>query len=229
MTEDDLNSPAPEPSRPSRRGFSRILVATALAAAALASVLYAIREPGKETDKQTAAATHECADARQTAERLAPLVHGEIAALSLASQPKPLPELSFAGPDGAKTDLARFRGQLVLLNLWATWCVPCRQEMPALDRLQAKAGSHTFEVVAVNIDTTRLEKPKAFLNEVGVKDLAFYADSSADVFQRLKQAGKVVGLPTTILVGKDGCEIGTLAGLHHMLDVHLLIAAFHSM
>jgi thiol-disulfide isomerase/thioredoxin len=212
MTEDDLNSrPATEPSRPGRRGFSRIVVAAIIAAAVLGSVLYAIREPGKETDTQTAAATT-CADARKTAERLAPLVHGEIAALSLATQPKPLPELSFAGPDGAKTDLARFRGQLVLLNLWATWCVPCRQEMPALDRLQAKAGTHTFEVVAVNIDTTRLEKPKAFLNEVGVKDLAFYADSSADVFQRLKQAGKVVGLPTTILVGKDGCEIGTLAG-----------------
>jgi len=98
------------------------------------------------------------------------------------------------------------------LNLWATWCVPCREEMPALDRLQAQAGGADFEVVALNIDTARLEKRQQFLSEIGVKALKFYADPSADVFQTLKRAGKVVGLPTTILIDADGCELGTLAG-----------------
>ena len=74
------------------------------------------------------------------------------------------------------------------------------------------SGGKDFQVVAVNIDTTRLDKPKAFLNEVGVKALSFYSDPKADVFYRLKQAGKVVGLPTTVLIDRNGCEIGTLAG-----------------
>ncbi len=84
--------------------------------------------------------------------------------------------VSFNGPDGKKLTLADFKGHNVLLNLWATWCVPCRSEMPALDRLQAKLGGSDFEVVAVNIDTSRLDRPKAFLNDAGVKNLGFYAD-----------------------------------------------------
>jgi thiol-disulfide isomerase/thioredoxin len=139
-------------------------------------------------------------------------VHGEIAALTLALRPQPLPELSFSGPEGASASLADFKGRTILFNLWATWCVPCRQEMPALDRLQGLLGSKDFAVVAVNIDTARLDRPKAFLEEIGVKNLSFYADSSAAVLQALKREGRVLGLPTTILVGKDGCEIGTLAG-----------------
>jgi thiol-disulfide isomerase/thioredoxin len=193
------------------RGFGRRIGVAAgvfAAAAALAIVLYAIKPPdGKETAIDPA-----CPEAPARAARLRPLVHGEIAALSLAKAPKPLPSLAFKAPDGAQVRLADFKGREVLLNLWATWCVPCRQEMPALDRLQGALGSEDFVVVAVNIDTARLERPKAFLNEIGVKNLAFYADNTAEVFQALKRAGKVLGLPTTILIGKDGCEIGTMAG-----------------
>ena len=100
----------------------------------------------------------------------------------------------------------------MLLNLWATWCVPCRKEMPALDALQAKLGSDKFEVVAVNIDTRNLDKPKTWLKEVGVKRLGYYADPSAKVFQDLKAIGKAFGMPTTLLVDPQGCELGTLAG-----------------
>ncbi|QXX75272.1 TlpA disulfide reductase family protein [Methylovirgula sp. HY1] len=144
--------------------------------------------------------------------RLKPLIHGEIAALALADPPRPMPPLNFTGPDGKSVKLSDFRGRNILLNLWATWCIPCRREMPALDRLEAKAGGPDFHVVAINIDTARPERPKAFLKEIGVKNLIFYTDSKADVFQTLKQDGKVVGLPTTILVGKDGCAIGSMAG-----------------
>ena len=100
----------------------------------------------------------------------------------------------------------------MLLNLWATWCVPCRAEMPALDRLQARLGGADFEVVAVNVDTARLERPKAFLDEIGVKSLDRYADSSGDSFEALRLAGKALGLPTSLLIGKDGCELGVAAG-----------------
>jgi len=108
--------------------------------------------------------------------------------------------------------LADFRGRTVLLNLWATWCVPCRKEMPALDALQAKLGGDRFQVVAVNIDQRNLDKPKAWLEEVGIKRLGYYADPSAKVFQDLKAIGKAVGMPTTLLIDPNGCELGVLAG-----------------
>ncbi|MGH6852286.1 MAG: TlpA family protein disulfide reductase, partial [Methylocella sp.] len=126
--------------------------AAAVACAALAFVLYGIKAPGgKETAGPPA-----CPGAAERAARLKPLVHGEIAALALATHPKPLPEFSFDTPEGTKASLTDFRGRTILLNLWATWCVPCRREMPALDRLQGILGSKNFSVVAVNIDTARL-------------------------------------------------------------------------
>jgi hypothetical protein len=84
--------------------------------------------------------------------------------------------------------------------------------MPALDALQGKLGSDTFEVVAVNIDTRNLDKPKTWLQEVGITKLGYYADPSAKVFQDLKAIGKAFGMPTTLLVDAHGCELGTLAG-----------------
>jgi thiol-disulfide isomerase/thioredoxin len=114
--------------------------------------------------------------------------------------------------DGKPRTLDDFKGKTVLLNLWATWCVPCRKEMPSLDALEGKLGSDKFAVVAVNIDTRNLDKPKAWLNEVGVKRLGYYADPSAKVFQDLKAIGKAFGMPTTLLVDPAGCELGALAG-----------------
>jgi len=146
------------------------------------------------------------------AERLLPLARGEVAALTVAKQSKPLPNLVFMGPDGTPKTLADYRGRTVLLNLWATWCAPCRQEMPALDKLQAALGGPGFEVVAVNIDTRNLERPKAWLKEAGVERLAYYADREAKIFQDLKRVGKAVGMPTTLLVDPEGCELALING-----------------
>ena len=182
--------------------------AAALACGVLGIVLYGIKTPGGKE----AAVNPACPGAASMAARLKPLVRGEIAALTLATSPKPLPELGFATPDGTKASLADFKGRTVLLNLWAAWCLPCRQEMPALDRLQGVLGSKDFAVVAVNIDTAKLDRPKAFWDENRIKNLTLYTDNKAGVFETLKVAGKVIGLPATILVGKDGCEIATMAG-----------------
>ncbi|MEN3384868.1 MAG: hypothetical protein V7608_4912 [Hyphomicrobiales bacterium] len=153
-----------------------------------------------------------CKAATELAKRLAPLARGEVAAIGIAAEPKRLPELAFTGADGKPRALADFQGKTVLLNLWATWCVPCRKEMPALDALQGKLGGDTFEVVAVNIDTRNLDKPKTWLQDVGITRLGYYADPSAKVFQDLKAIGKAFGMPTTLLVDAQGCELGTLAG-----------------
>ena len=100
----------------------------------------------------------------------------------------------------------------MLLNLWATWCVPCRKEMPALDALQGKLGGPAFEVVAINIDTRDAEKPKTWLKDANITTLGYYADASAKAFQELKAVGRAFGMPTTLLVDAQGCELGTLAG-----------------
>jgi thiol-disulfide isomerase/thioredoxin len=153
-----------------------------------------------------------CGASADLAGRLALLARGEVAAVNIASSPSRLPELTFTGTDGKPRTLADVRGKTVLLNLWAIWCVPCRKEMPALDALQAKLGNDKFEVVAVNIDTRNLDKPKAWLQEVGVTRLGYYADPSAKVFQDLKAIGKAFGMPTTLLIDPQGCELGALAG-----------------
>ncbi len=190
-----------------RRIMMRRLVLAGAAAVALALVLYAMKAPGGKE-----AADAQCPGARAKAAALAPLAHGEVAALSVSTDPRPLPELKFSGADGGTASLADFKGRTVLLNLWATWCVPCRQEMPALDRLAGKLRTEDFTVVAVNIDTAKLDRPKAFWKEIGVQNLAFYADPSAEAFQTLKGAGKALGLPTTILIDANGCDIGVMAG-----------------
>jgi thiol-disulfide isomerase/thioredoxin len=153
-----------------------------------------------------------CRPAQETARRVAPFTKGEVAAVAAAEAPKRLPELAFRGGAGEPKTLADWRGRTVLLNLWATWCVPCRKEMPALDALQAKLGGPGFEVVSINIDTRDPEKPKAWLKEVGIDRLGYYADNTAKVFQDLKVVGKAFGMPTTILVDPQGCEIAALNG-----------------
>src|SRR5882762_4285232 len=153
-----------------------------------------------------------CASAVNLARRIAPLAHGEVAALTMATSPLRLPDLAFEDAEGKPRKLSEWRGKTVLVNLWATWCVPCRKEMPALDSLQAKLGGKDFEVVAVNIDTRDPEKPKNFLKEANLTRLGYFSDSKAKVFQDLKGIGKALGMPTSVLVDGQGCEIANLAG-----------------
>ncbi len=153
-----------------------------------------------------------CAGAVELAQRLAPLARGEVAAFAVAEKPLAVPDLAFRDASAGERRLSQWRGRTVLLNLWATWCVPCRREMPALNALEERLGGPRFEVVAVNIDTRDSNKPRAWLATAGVDKLGYYADSSAKVFQDLKIVGRAIGMPTTLLVDPSGCEIGTMAG-----------------
>jgi thiol-disulfide isomerase/thioredoxin len=153
-----------------------------------------------------------CGGAVDIARKIAPLAHGEVAALTMATAPLRLPDLVFEDADGKPRKLSEWRGKTVLVNLWATWCVPCRKEMPALDKLQAALGGDKFQVVTINIDTRDPERPLAFLKDAGVTHLAYYSDQSAKVFQELKLVGKAIGMPTTLIVDPSGCEIGEMAG-----------------
>jgi thiol-disulfide isomerase/thioredoxin len=156
-----------------------------------------------------------CSADRTVTDRLKPLARGEVAAVLVPDQPRKLPELAFKDGEGRPLTLKDFTGKTVLLNLWATWCAPCREEMPYLDTLQGEFGGPDFQVVAVSIDTQQPEKARAFLDELKIEKLGFFQDSSGKLFQDLKLAGRVVGLPTTLLIDKEGCEIGYLPGPAH--------------
>ncbi len=136
------------------------------------------------------------------------LSRGEMAAFVFRKEAEPLPAFKFQDADGKERTLADWKGKVVLLNLWATWCLPCRKEMPALDRLQAAEGSAKFEVLAISVDRKGLDASKKFLDETGVKNLGLYVDTSG----RLNSDLKAIGLPATILIDTEGREIGRLLG-----------------
>ena len=136
------------------------------------------------------------------------LSQGQMAAFVFRKEPETLPEIKFQDADGQERTLADWRGKVVLLNLWATWCLPCRKEMPALDRLQSTLGSDQFQVVAISVDRTGLPGAKKFLEETKTPNLAVYADPTA----RLASTLRAAGLPATLLIDKEGREIGRLLG-----------------
>src|SRR5437763_5358226 len=148
-----------------------------------------------------------CRPALETAHRMAPLARGEVAAVSVAREPRRVPDLTFVDGSGSQKRLSEWAGRTVLLNLWATWCVPCRKEMPALDALQVRLGGPNFQVVAINIDQRDPDKPRRWLQETHVDHLAYYADPSAKVFQDLKAVGWAFGMPTTVFVDPHGCDL----------------------
>jgi thiol-disulfide isomerase/thioredoxin len=189
-----------------RRRMIAIAVWCAIAAGAVLAGVY-----GMERLRSNPAVAA-CEPAVKTAARIAPLARGEVAALAAAQKPFLVPDLAFHDADGHDRKLSDWRGRTVLLNLWATWCVPCRKEMPALDALESSLGGPNFQVVAINIDNRDPEKPLAFLRDIGVTHLAYFSDRSAKVFQELKLAGKAFGMPTTVVVDRSGCEIGEMAG-----------------
>src|SRR5271163_2212061 len=203
------DSSAKPPAAPSSKARRRVTLFAACGGLAILAMLAGVYGMGQWRSNPATAA---CAPAVAAASRIAPLAHGEIAALTVARAPFRVPNLTFKDAQGRERRLSDWRGRTVLLNLWATWCVPCRKEMPALDALQAALGSDKFEVVTISIDTRDPEKPLAFLKDAGVSHLAYYSDQSAKVFQELKMAGKAFGMPTTLIVDRSGCEIGEMAG-----------------
>ena len=124
------------------------------------------------------------------------------------TEPKPVPELTFFDGDGNEVRLADFQGEVVVLNLWATWCAPCRREMPSLDRLQARYGGDGLEVVALSLDRGDVAKVRDFYDELGISSLAIYHDPQARAGRELGAPG----LPTTVVIDRAGQEVGRLLG-----------------
>jgi thiol-disulfide isomerase/thioredoxin len=200
------------PELPSPRPKVTRRIPTAIAAVLIGAAIGFAGVYGIGGLKRNAAGDPACRPAVELARKLAPLAHGEVAALTMATVPLRLPDLAFEDASGLPKKLSDWRGRTVLVNLWATWCVPCRKEMPALESLQTRLGGANFEVVAVNIDTRDPEKPKNFLKDANLTRLGYYSDQNAKVFQDLKAVGRALGMPTSVLVDGQGCEIATIAG-----------------
>lgn len=129
-------------------------------------------------------------------------------AVPLHEEPQPLPDIVFADEAGEAMNLENWRGKVVLLNIWATWCAPCREEMPTLDRLQQRLGGDRFEVVALSIDQAGVDVVRNFFDEIGIKHLDIFIDQDMSLLRELA----IYGLPATLLIEPDGQEIGRLAG-----------------
>ncbi|MBI3434518.1 MAG: TlpA family protein disulfide reductase [Proteobacteria bacterium] len=122
--------------------------------------------------------------------------------------PKPVNAVTFTDGQGRPLTLEDFRGKVVLVNIWATWCGPCRHEMPSLDRLQASLGGAAFGVVALSIDRSGIEVVRKFYAENGIRNLALYVDSSGRAARELG----AVGVPATLLIDREGRELGRMVG-----------------
>jgi thiol-disulfide isomerase/thioredoxin len=146
--------------------------------------------------------------AAQPAATAKPAGAGKLAGFVVKATPETMPDISFQDGQGQKKSLNDFKGKTILLNLWATWCAPCREEMPSLDRLQKELGSDKFEVVALALDRAGVDAARKFLAGIKVENLNLYVDPSA----RSGSAMRIVGMPTTILIDPEGREIGRLPG-----------------
>ncbi|MGV1916044.1 thiol:disulfide interchange protein TlpA [Rhizobium sp. 22-785-1] len=199
--------------RPFRLPSARLVAIAAIAGIVSGGGVVLFRHIGSEAEVQGAAVVDAalCEGAGKRIASTEPLLKGQLAAMAPTDKPRVIP-LSFKSPEGTAMTQADLKGKAILLNLWATWCVPCREEMPALNALEKEKGSDKFEVVTINIDTGEDEKPKAFMSEYKIDSLKLYRDSSMGVFNVLKKEGLAFGLPATLLLDDDGCLLASMNG-----------------
>jgi len=133
---------------------------------------------------------------------------GKMATFVFRKTPKKLPKAVFRDADDKERTLDDWRGKVVLLNLWATWCAPCRKEMPSLDRLNREFGGDDFELVAVSVDRKGPAVAQAFLDEMKIETLKLYIDKTMKIARSLR----AFGLPYTFLIDREGRELGRLVG-----------------
>lgn len=194
------------PQKAPRSKPRRIILATLVVAAlALAFSFYV----GNVGPKAT-----ECPLQPDAAKAIDAAAVGELAAMNGTGQGRGYKDMSFVDADGKPMTIGSFAGKKLLVNFWASWCIPCREEMPALDALAGKYDSDTFQVLPVNLDIGEdgLRKARAFLAAGNWANLPLYADPTFAAFDRLKTEAVTVGLPASLLLDENGCELAVLQG-----------------
>lgn len=183
-----------------------VLIAAALAAAAGFGAVY-VNLVGSGNDTATPR-LQSGKPAANVGTELSAFSKGKMTAFVARAEPQDLPPITFVRGDGSEASLQEWRGKVVLLNLWATWCAPCRKEMPDLDKMKADLSGGEFDLVALSIDRSGLEKPRKFLEDTGVRHLDLYNNSGG----KLAASLKAFGMPTTLLINRKGQELGRLVG-----------------
>ena len=203
----------------------RIVAIAALIGFAAVYVTFGGRDNASDAPEAASSSTAADNTAKPANETAKAVPKGKMAAFVKKFEPEAAPDITFQDASGADVKLSSFKGKTILLNVWATWCAPCRAEMPALDSLQRDKGSDKFEVVAVNVDTGDDVKPRKFLEETGVHSLAYYRENTLSLFESLKKQGLALGLPVTLLVDPQGCLIASMNGPAEWsgADAHRLI------
>ena len=201
-----------------RTSFATYAWTAALAAVAgFAAVYVTLRGPDNANPPVTAVAvkaTDAAPSVGGTAKALPsgpgtnPLSTCHMTAFVFKKTPEAVPDTAFLDASGKERTLKDWQGKVVLLNLWATWCAPCRKEMPSLDRLQAELGSDKFEVVAVSVDKTGIDGARKFLDQIKVSKLGVFADPNIKLGTELK----AIGMPASILIDRESREVGRLVG-----------------
>ncbi len=190
-----------QPSRGPR--FLTYIAGMAVAATAGFAVAEFVVTPAQQAGtvaERPAAASSQSAQAAQKDTGLDKLV--------VHSAPREVPDFSFIDGDGETRTLADWGGKLLLVNIWATWCAPCKEEMPALNRLEAKLGGDAFAVLPISVDQGGLDKPRAFLEEIGADNLPLLLDETSRVNFTLE----AMGLPATLIIDAQGREIARMIG-----------------
>ncbi len=161
-----------------------------------------------------AGSANECAAQPAQAQIVDAAATGELAALNATGEGRGYADMAFKDEAGTEMSVADFAGKFLLVNFWASWCVPCREEMPALDAIATEYNSDKFMVLPINLDIGEggLEKAKAFLDEGQFENLPLYADNTFAAFERLKREAVAIGLPATLLLDPEGCELAVLQG-----------------
>ncbi len=208
MSEEDSPKLEEPQNGKSRKGFVTFALLAGVLGLAVGAGLYAFSTLGG--NKEIASGNCPINESMQTA--LNSAATGDVAAFQAADRPFSVADFKFANAEGADKTLADWNGRTVLLNLWATWCAPCRAEMPALDALQKEMGGDNFEVVPVSVDLGDPGKPKKFYKDIDLKSVGFFHDDSLSTLNTLKKNGLAFGLPATVLVDTRGCVAGVLNG-----------------
>jgi thiol-disulfide isomerase/thioredoxin len=197
----------PVAKRP-RFTIARLGLAALVIAGLAIAITYFVSNAG------SGSATLPCAPQAAQAKVIDTAATGQLAALNGTGTGRGYADMSFTDASGKPVKLSDFVGKTLLVNFWASWCVPCRAEMPALDKVAAQYNDANFMVLPINLDTgpDGLDKARKFMAEGAFKNLPLYADSSFAAFKRLQTTAVAAGLPTTLLLDRKGCEIGVLQG-----------------
>lgn len=196
---------AERPSKSPRLTPRRVTIAALLSAAVAIAGAFWWSNTGQAA---------QCAPQTVAAQKIDAVAVGQLAALNGTGTGRGYSAMTFTDAEGNAKTLADFAGKTLLVNFWASWCIPCRAEMPALDALAAAENGDNFMVLPINLDlgTGGRDKAQAFLDEGKWANLPLYADSTFEAFKQLQISAVALGLPSTLLIDKNGCELAVLQG-----------------